>query len=226
MCIRDSLTVTRNNTLEAPDTYEGVLVITPTDAELEAAYPNYDFTIVPGTFTIGASTQKLEIASGSHEFTYNGADQSYPVYTVKFGGVEATKKAGEGYVYTLPTGDEVTITNPKLVKDVTTADVSNTFEYAVQNAGRYGDDTIEVTYGTLTVKPAEVTITVADASKGYGDPDPVFADAQKAGLYLGSELNAIDLTVTRNNTLEAPDTYEGVLVITPTDAELEAACPN
>ena len=77
----------------------------------------------------------------------------------------------------------------------------------------------------ITKKP--VTITVATATKEYGDFDPSF----KASIseYENTDLDDLKnngLVVTRANTEEAVGGYAGVLVISQTESDLEALYTN
>ena len=89
----------------------------------------------------------------------------------------------------------------------------------------YYDVIFEV--GSLYIYPRLLTITAADSWKPYGTEDPEFADAVYSDEQpVEGELDMLDLTVTRTNDAEEVGTYEEVLTIGKTVAELEAEYTN
>ena len=84
---------------------------------------------------------------------YDGETHTDEVYTVTYDGT-AAKADESGKVFTLSTGDTVTITataaGVKYVAD--TAENNNTYTYVLTNAGQYSD--VSATYGTLGIKKA------------------------------------------------------------------------
>ena len=84
---------------------------------------------------------------------------------MKYGDEEATADES-GLVFTLSTGDTVTISNAATVKNVAdSAANNNTYDYVLTNAGQY--ETVTATYGTLTVTKRSVTLTSATDTKEY-----------------------------------------------------------
>ena len=143
---------------------------------------NYTITPAYGTLTVSKSDKVLTIVSGTDEWMYNGADHSKPEYTVTYGVGEdaetgtATKNEDGSYSYKLSTGDTITITDIKTVKNVSdTAGNNNTFTFELENANQY--ETVSTTYGTLTITPRTVVMTSASAEKEY-DGNPLTRNKQ------------------------------------------------
>ena len=68
-----------------------------------------------------------------------------------------------------------------------------------------------VTYvdGELTVDPADMTITLADASSNWGDPTPTFSVKSVDGIYNGDELGELTYTADGSTTMPVnPGSYD------------------
>ncbi len=133
---------------------------------------NYEIETVNGTLTVTKSAKPLKITSGSNSWMYDGEDHSEPVYTITYGegeGAEsgtATKGEDGTYSYKLSTGDTITISDVRTVKNVSeTAANNNTFSYVLENADQY--ENVSATYGTLTITKRSVTLTSATDTKVY-----------------------------------------------------------
>jgi hypothetical protein len=111
------------------------------------------------TDPVAAVGLEVTIASGNATFEYDGTLKTNYQYTVTVEG-EAVEADATGLTFTLPTGDVLTIT------PADTAAVTHVKEGAVENAFTYSFDSNEdlysvtATYGTLTVTPHAVTLTV------------------------------------------------------------------
>ncbi|MBQ6214025.1 MAG: InlB B-repeat-containing protein [Oscillospiraceae bacterium] len=127
---------------------------------------NYDITYVDGTLTVTASSKALVITSSTKSWTYDGETHTDEVYTVTYDGAAATADA-TGKVFTLSTGDKVTITATAAgVKDYDASySKNNTYTYAISNAGSYSDVTANV--GTLSINKAAVTLTSGSKTREY-----------------------------------------------------------
>jgi uncharacterized repeat protein (TIGR02543 family) len=145
----------------------GSYAITPTGAEIQG---NYKVTYETGTLTI--------TASGS--LTVSGTDY-IGTYDANAHGEAATANITDGTTisYSVDGGATWTTEFPT-IKDVGTVNVTvkaeNPNYQAVQN-----------TY-TLTVTPAEVTVTADNKTKVYGDADPALT-ATVAGVLDGAEIH-------------------------------------
>jgi len=130
--------------------------ITCTAGSLAAA--NYTFASQPGTLTV--SPAPLTIAAGSASMTYGDA-------------VPAIAPSYRGFV----NGDTVgsLTSKPTCGTAATSASPVAGSPYATSCSGAASPNyTIGYTPGTLTVTKAPLTVTAADATKVYGDPNPAF----------------------------------------------------
>ena len=99
-------------------------------------------------------------------WTYDGETHTDEVYTVTYDGAAATADKS-GKVFTLSTGDTVTITaTAEGVKDYDASySENNTYTYAISNAGSYSN--VTATTGTLSIDKAAVTLTSEGGEKPY-----------------------------------------------------------
>ena len=109
---------------------------------------NYTITKTEGTLTVTDDTTALVIKSSTKSWTYDGEVHKDEVYTVTYDGTEVEADES-GKVFTLPTGDTVTITaTAEGVKDYDESySENNTFTYVLTNAGNYSN--VPKTTGTL-----------------------------------------------------------------------------
>ena len=124
---------------------------------------NYNITYVNGQLEITASTKVLTVTANSNTWTYDSETHSDGGYTVTYGNESYTVAAGE--FATLSTGDTVTATITKTVKNVADSGVNEIVTLVVDNADQYAS-IVEVD-GTLTVTQKAVTITADSASREY-----------------------------------------------------------
>ena len=206
-------------------TVDGVAVTTG----VATAVGNYLVTTANGTLTITQDEAELVIKSADGNWTYDGQLHKNETYTVTYKGETVTADS-TGKVFILPNNDILTITaTASGVTNVTdNAADNNTYTYVVKR----GETVTTANYknivanvGDLVINPRAVRITVANDDKVYGDNDPAFVNAVMSGQVTG-ELTDIDLTVRRTNTDETVGTYDGVLAISKTKAELEVAYTN
>jgi len=143
---------------------------------------NYNIKYVDGTLKVTQSTKAIVITSSTNSWTYDGNNHKDEVYTLTFDGVAVTADS-TGKVFTLPTGDTITITPTSAgVKNVAdNASNNNTYTYVLENANYYSN--VTANYGTLTIGQKAVTVTANNASKKYGDADPATFTATVAGTF-------------------------------------------
>ncbi len=205
---------------------------------------NYEIEYVNGTLEITQSTKALEITSSTKSWEYDGELHKDEVYTVTYDGAEVTADS-TGKVFTLPTGDTVTITataaGVKYVAD--TAEKNNTYDYVLTNASQYSN--VTANYGTLSITKAPLTITADSASKEYdGKPltDNGWEDTAPVGLKgtdavesvtvtgtiteVGTEKNVASAAVVKNGETDVTANYEieyvdGKLEVTKSTKELK-----
>ncbi|MDB7990387.1 MBG domain-containing protein [Faecalicoccus pleomorphus] len=164
---------------------------------------NYNITTNNGTLTVTNREAKYEITvvakSGGEK--YNGSEQTVSgfetttftvdgnTYTVE--GLSAEATATDAGVY------PVNVTGTAVVRDADNNDVTAQFSVKTQD-------------GKLTITPADVTITVEDDSKIYGQADPEFAEPDVVGLVNEKDLG--EITVIRTNSeVETVGNYQDVL---------------
>ena len=143
---------------------------------------NYEITYVNGTLTVTDNEKALVITSGNQSWTYDGEVHKHEVYTVTYDG--AVVESEDGYTFTLPTGDVLTITATAAgVKDVAdTAADNNTYSYDLENEEYYTEVTANV--GNLTITPATLTVNTPDATKAY-DGTALTAEGSISGFVKG-----------------------------------------
>ncbi len=157
---------------------------------------NYEITYVPGTLQVTSNANAIVINSESNSWTYDGQNHKHEVYSVNYQGNALTADS-TGKVFTLPTGDTITITatatGVKKVAD--TAANNNTFTYVITNADQYGS--VSPTFGTLTVTPESVTVSTGTASRAYNGTALTESTAAISGLVTGE---SVTLTATGSQT--------------------------
>lgn len=165
------LRVSRTNEDEAVDTYENVLTIGQTAAELNEKYSNYSFTVKPGDFKIVTDTEnEITITTLGAEKPYDGTELTQPGYTVTVSTDKSATWDEEKQGYVLWTGDVLTVEPNGTITNVGTT--PNTIgSYAVKNAA--GEDVTanytfgEETLGELKINPRPVTVIAVSKQKPY-----------------------------------------------------------
>ena len=158
----------------------------------EDVTPNYDITYVPGKLTITASTKELKVIANSNSWVYDGKQHSDGGYTVTFGDETYTVKAGESA--TLSTGDKVTATITKQVKNVSDTATGNNeiVTLTIEHADQYANVTKEA--GTLTITQKALTIT-ADSDEKFYDGTPLTKDGYtNSELAEGDKIESVTIT--------------------------------
>ncbi|MBO4655606.1 MAG: hypothetical protein J5644_08675, partial [Bacteroidales bacterium] len=147
---------------------------------------NYALTAEAGSLTILGSQQQLVIRSKTDTAQYyNGENHTYQTYYVTYGGANITADANsEGKVFTLPTGDKVTITPTGTgsigIIHVPTTPLKNEFSYELQNAGNYSNVIVDT--GLISLKPRPVRIVSASFEKEYDGTRIYKNEATTAGM--------------------------------------------
>ena len=168
---------------------------------------NYSITTTPGTLTITKATG-LTINSGldnnKAEKTYDGIALTATPTTTITDGTTITyyvKNAAGVYEEVGTTAPSITHVGEKQIK-------------AIATNPNYEDATVEY---TLKVTKKDVTITVSNANKVYGQADPEFAAPIVSGLMAQTDLGTV--TVTRENADKDTSvaTYSKVLTATYKD---------
>ncbi|MBZ5520983.1 MAG: beta-propeller fold lactonase family protein, partial [Acidobacteriia bacterium] len=186
----DNITATYSTTATAASP-AGTYPIIPTLVDPALKLGNYTVTSVNGTLTITAAVLTV---------TANNASRLYgdpnPVFT--------------GIITGIVNGDNITATYAS-VADPT----SPIGTYAIvptvsdNGTGALAHYIVIINNGILTVNPAPLTMTAANVSRAYGDPNPVFT-----GLIVGIK-NGDNITATFASTAD-PTSAVGTYPIVPT----------
>ena len=138
-----------------------------------AVSTDYTPALTPGTLTVTASTTALNIASATHNWTYDSYTHTDETYTVTYGDQIIEGTEGQT-VFTLSTGDQITIT--ATAAGVTyvsnNAANNNTFTYELANASCYSN--VTTTVGSLSISKKQIIIS-GEKSKNY-DGDVLVAN--------------------------------------------------
>jgi sugar lactone lactonase YvrE len=171
----------------------GVYSVTPGGV----SSPNYLITFVPGSLTI--TPRALTVTADDASKTYGDPDPLFtPSYDGFATGEDATVLSGAlGFTTTEPSGNA-----PVGIYTVTPGGLSSP------------NYTIKFVPGSLTITPRALTVTAADASKTYGDPDPAFT-ASYDGFADGDGLGVLSGTIGFTTNEPACNAPVGVYVITP-----------
>ena len=148
---------------------------------------NYDIELVAGKMTIEPAT--LTVTTGSASKVYDGTPLEKETVTI------------EGFIR----NDTATVKATGSRTDAGTSDNTCEIEWGETKASNYK---IDEKLGTLTVTPAEASITVDSASKMQGKADPDFTGSVE-GLVAEGDLGEVEYI--RIGTDEAPGDYAGVL---------------
>ncbi|HEY2233990.1 MAG TPA: MBG domain-containing protein [Candidatus Angelobacter sp.] len=140
-------------TSAAPAAAVGTYPITCTTGTLSAA--NYSFTFVSGNLTVTPAA--LTVAANNATRLYGDPN---PAFTGTITGIKNSDNIAAVYSTTADP------TSPVGTYPITPALVDPT--------GKLGNYTVTSTNGTLTITPAPLTVTAASATRGFGDPNPVF----------------------------------------------------
>ena len=181
-----------------PQSAVGSYPITCTIGTLSAA--NYSFTFVNGTLTITPAA--LTVSAGNASRVYGDAN---PVFAGTITGI----KNGDNITATYAT--TATAASPVGTYPITPALVDPT--------SKLGNYTVTSTNGTLTVTPAPLSVAAANATRFYGDPNPIFT-----GTITGIK-NGDNITATYATTATASSPV-GTYPITPTLVDPTAQLGN
>ena len=150
------------------NSFSGTPVVTRADDETAVRTSWFNITTRDSVLVILPDTTKIYVTSYDQEWTYDGLAHNYTRYTVKRGTQTYEIADGDVAEVTLATGDKLTISNPGSVTNVSdNAANNNTFTVTLENSTNYVSGMIEKTMGTLTITPAEVTLTANDSTKVY-----------------------------------------------------------
>ena len=153
--------------------------------------PNYTVTVADGTFTITPAA--ITIKADNKTKVYDHDASTDPGLTATLTGVPAN---GVAPVYSLGRAEG------QEAADYVISVTANT-----ESNPNY---TVTVNSGTFSITPKPVTITVDNASKTYGETDPVFTGSVN-GLIAEGDLGTITYSRT-NADVNTAGTYDNVLI--------------
>ena len=163
----------------------GPYTITATNGTLSAA--NYNFTFVNGTLTIGQAT--LSVTANSTNKVYGAAN---PTFTASYSGFV------NGDTATALTG------SPSLTSTATTNSGVGNYTITATNgtlsAANYGFSFVN---GTLTVNAATLTVTANNATRAFGQTNPIFSGTL-TGIVNGDNITASYATTATTNSPAGP----------------------
>ena len=153
-----------NHKLTATNPAAGNYTITVT-AESNLT-PNCGTTSTDVTVEVKNDNKPIVISSDNNTWVYDGTAHSQETYAVTYDGTAVTDVDVTGKVFTLPSGDKVTISNPASIINVSeTADHNNTYNYVIEHASYYTN--VTANYGKLTITPKAVTLASGSKTREY-----------------------------------------------------------
>ena len=154
------------------------------------------------------------ITTSTKSWTYDGETHTDEVYTVTYDGT-AVEADDTGKVFTLPTGDTVTITptaaGVKYVADSVAE--NNTYDYVLTNAAQYSS--VTANYGKLSITQAELKITADSNSKEYDGTaltDNGWQDTAPEGLKGTDAVESVTVTGTITDVGSEKNVASGAVV--------------
>ena len=167
----DNITATYASTTATATSAVGTYAIVPTLSDNgTGALANYTVVVNNGVLTVNKAPLTVSVANASR--LYGAAN---PAFT--------------GAITGLKNGDVITAsysTTATAASNVGTYPITPTLS---DPAGVLPNYAVTTTNGTLTITPAPLTVTAANASRVYGDPNPVFTGAI-TGLLNGDNITA------------------------------------
>src|SRR4051812_2236730 len=167
-----------------------------------------DPTAAVGTYPITCTTGTL--AAANYTFTFVSGNLTVTPAALTVAAADATRVYGDpnpaftGTITGIKNGDNITATYSTTA---TAASPVGTYPIApalVDPTNKLGNYTVTSTNGTLTITPAPLSVVAANATRFYGDPNPVFT-----GTITGIK-NADNVTATYSSVADptsAPGTY-------------------
>ena len=201
------ITYSRTNaTVNTPGTYAGVLTASYT------ANSNYTVTVVPGTFTIRASTITVNLtaaASAGYTKVFGTADPALATIQSALQAAVNTQLVAQG----LSAGNiVVSVTGRAAGENVVGSPYAYNITWSNAAGSSYTFVASEVALAAdLAITQRPVTITVANATKVAGNADPAFTGSITSGsLVTAGDLGTITYYRT-NATVNVAGTYTGVI---------------
>jgi 6-phosphogluconolactonase (cycloisomerase 2 family) len=150
----DNITATYASTATATSPV-GTYPITPTLVDPTAKLGNYTVTSSNGTLTVNPAP--LSVTAASTTRIYGDPN---PAFT--------------GTITGIKNGDNITATYSSTATAASPVGTYPIVPVLADPAGRLGNYTVSINNGTLTVTPALLTVTAANATRAFGAPNPIF----------------------------------------------------
>src|SRR4029077_1327388 len=182
------------NATSAPGTYP----IIPTLVDPGNAATNYTVVINNGTLTVNAAALTITAANASRFY-----GDPNPAFT--------------GTITGLKNGDNITATYASITDATSTPGSYPIVPTLVDPNSKAANYTVVINNGTLTVNAAALTITAANASRFYGDPNPAFTGTI-TGLKNGDNITATYASVA--DAISAAGTYPIVPTLVDPNSKL------
>ncbi|MBQ6586595.1 MAG: hypothetical protein IJH83_07330, partial [Coriobacteriales bacterium] len=174
-----------------------------------SANPNYTVTVEGATFTITPAPVTVTLAGKTSTVTYNGAEQTFGDYSVSIDDATGTATHGIYDLVDMPQAAGIDAGSYSI--GLTAANIK-----ASSTSGNY-DITFVVTDGSLTIEPADLTITAVPKTYAFNGsaqgPAGTYSSGfdsyvTVSGLQGGDTLSSITLSGSKTNA----GTYSGEIV--------------
>ena len=140
--------------------------------------------------SVKKATGSLKIESASKDWTYDGEGHTYQVYTVTYNGEVIEGVEGQT-VFTLSTGDNLTISPTAVaVRDSWDAE-KNSFVYVIENSDCYNFENPLKEEGNLTISKRKMIITARSEEFTYNGKAQSLNEYDVTGLAGSDEITAI-----------------------------------
>jgi len=165
----DNITATYVTTAD-PTSPIGTYTITPVLSDPGNKLANYTLVLTNGTLTVTAAPLTVTAANASRLY-----GDPNPAFT--------------GTITGIKNGDNITATYASAADPTSPVGTYPIVPTLVDPTGKLANYAVTSTNGTLTVTAAPLTVTAANASRLYGDPNPVFTGTI-TGLKNGDNITA------------------------------------
>jgi hypothetical protein len=165
----DNITATYASVADATSA-PGTYPIVPTLVDPNSKLGNYTVVVNNGVLTVNAAPLIVTAANASRFF-----GDLNPAFT--------------GTITGLKNGDNITATYSSVADPTSPVGLYAIIPTLVDPSAKLGNYTVTINNGILTVDPAPLVVTAANASRLYGDPNPVFTGTL-LGLKNGDNITA------------------------------------
>ncbi len=165
----DNITATYSSVADATSA-PGTYAIVPTLVDPNGKLPNYTVVVNNGILTVNAAPLTVAAANASRFF-----GDPNPAFT--------------GTITGLKNGDNITATYSSVADPTSPVGFYAIIPTLADPGGKLSNYAVTITNGSLTVNPAPLVVTAANAGRLYGDPNPAFTGSI-VGLKNGDNITA------------------------------------